>query len=105
MRDPLQPELRFSDLKDDGLEVDYARKNILSHFGIEIQEEDPDHLDEMIDLFGDNFPTTREFSDIARSKCHDIDPVENPDEALLTWLEKEEILFKTFEKHLAYDNS
>lgn len=89
--------------QDNDLEVDFPRKIILSHLGIEIQEEDPSHLDEMIGLFGDDFPTTRKFSEFARSKCNHIDPVENPDKALLAWLEKEEILFKTFEKHLAFD--
>jgi hypothetical protein len=46
------------------------------------------------------FPTTRLFSEFARSTVPDVDPVTDPDGALMASMEREEILFRTLEKHI-----
>jgi hypothetical protein len=57
----------------------------------------------MLSRFGGTFPKTREFSEYARSTLKDIDPRDDPDGALMAWMEREEILFRTLERHLLGD--
>jgi hypothetical protein len=80
-------------------ELNYAARTILSELGIELEETDEDYLDIMLDRFGGGFPTTREFSSFARETLTDVDPVADPDAAVLAWLDQEEILFRTLERH------
>ncbi len=54
----------------------------------------------MIQLFGNQFPSTKAFSSYARSTLIDIHPGDNPDIVLMKWVEREEILYRTFEKYL-----
>lgn len=81
-------------------ELNYAGKTILKLIGIESFSEDTDHLEEMLHIFKGGFPSTVRFSEYARSKVKDVTPVETPDATLIKWLEKEEALFRTLEKHL-----
>src|SRR5690606_19856344 len=53
--------------------------------------------------FGRVFPKTAEFSAFARATLPDIDCRDAPDVALLAWMEREEILFRTLERHLIGD--
>ena len=57
----------------------------------------------MIHKFGTDFPTTTIFSEFSRSTVSEISASDLSDEALLAWVEREEILFRTFEKHLLGD--
>ena len=50
--------------------------------------------------FGTQFPVTNEFSEFARSTIKDVSPIDAPDETLLKWMEHEELLFKTLERHI-----
>lgn len=84
----------------DKLELGFASRLILESIGLDIGSLDDSHLDEMISLFGASFPTTLQFSAFSRSKCTNVDPVADPDHALMTWMEKEEQLFRTLEKHI-----
>jgi hypothetical protein len=52
-------------------------------------------IEAMIEKFGDRFPTTREFSDFARTRV--TDQSDSPDDLLLSWWEMEEGLFRAFE--------
>ncbi len=80
--------------------LEYASKCILEHIGIEIDEQDTDYLEDMLVRFDGRFPSTREFSAYARNTLRDIDARDNPDEVLVRWLDREEVLFRTLEKHL-----
>lgn len=82
------------------VKLEYASKCILEHIGIEVDEQDPDYLEDMLTRFGGKFPSTREFSAYARSTLCDVDPRDNPDDVLMCWLNREEVLFRTLEKHL-----
>ena len=57
----------------------------------------------MLTKFGGKFPVTKEFSAFARSVVGEMDVERTPDAALMNWIEKEEILFRTMEKHLIAD--
>lgn len=87
----------FSNKKED---IGFAGRYIFSYLGIEIEESAPDYLDQILQRFGDKFPTTKEFSEFARSTVKNVSPIEEPDQALITWLEREELLFKTLESKI-----
>ena len=73
----------------------YAAKKVLETLGVELSpKKDPD-VEEMLSRF-DDFPKVEEFSRYARSFVN-IDPVNNPDGALIAWVDKEESFFKALE--------
>ena len=80
--------------------VEFLINEILESLQIKIENIEGEYLDRMIELFGDKFPTTFEFSEFARKtykyKTNDYDP----DSALLEWINHEEKLFKSFEEYL-----
>lgn len=84
----------------DKRELGFASRVILESIGLDVTSLDDSHLDEMISLFGASFPTTLQFSAFSRSKCTEADPLADPDHALMAWMEKEEQLFRTLEKHI-----
>lgn len=80
--------------------LEYASKCILEQIGVEIKEHGDVYLDEMLSIFHGKFPTTKEFSSYARSTLKDVDALDDPDNVLISWLNREEELFKTLEKHI-----
>lgn len=93
-------KFKVRDFTEEKIEIGFAGKYVINSLGIEVEETIDDYLDELLNKFGNNFPKTKEFSRYARSTIKDISPVEAPDEALMTWLEKEEMLFRTLERHI-----
>lgn len=83
--------------------IGFAAAVILEQIGIEVEVADDSYLDQMLAKFGAVFPPTRIFSAYARSTIADITADAHPDEALLAWMEQEEILFRTLEKHIVGD--
>ena len=83
-------------------EIDYAVRYILEELGIEVEEPDIDFLDHILEPFIESgqFPATSEFSRLARHTLPDVSPLEDPDLALLKWMEHEEKLFKRLERHI-----
>ncbi len=57
----------------------------------------------MLKKFKGGFPTTREFSEYARSTLKDINLQDGQDDVLMVWMEREEILFRTLERYLIGD--
>lgn len=88
------------DFKEDDIQLTYAGNYIITSLGFEIPETAPDYLDDLIRNFGKEFPPTARFSAFARSTLSDVSPVHEPDNTLIAWLEREELLFKTLEKHI-----
>jgi hypothetical protein len=86
--------------REDDIPLSFTAKAILEQIGVEITETDVSRLDEMIGRFGNDFPSVRVFSAYARSTVQGADPAGDPDGTLVTWHEKEEVLFRTFERHL-----
>ena len=104
----------FSDLAHPGFSVKceleteqdriaFASRFILENIGIEVEASAETHLEAMLDRFKGRFPTTREFSDYARSTLKDINAKDDRDCVLMVWMEREEILFRTLERYLISD--
>lgn len=92
-----------SEMETEQDRIGFAARVILEQIGIEPEEEAPNYLDEMLAMFGGGFPKTVEFSAYARSTVRDLSSRDGPDAALVSWMEREEILFRTLEKHLLGD--
>lgn len=89
-----------SELETEQDRIGLAATFILESIGIEVIQTEETFLDQMLARFGADFPKTREFSEFSRSTLSDIDPRQDPDGALMAWMEREEILFRTLERHL-----
>ena len=81
-------------------EIGFAARFILDELGIDAEEPEADQLDALIDRFGLTFPATRTFSELARTSLPDISARDAPDQALVAWMEREELLFRRLERRL-----
>lgn len=89
-----------SELETEQDRIGFATRVVLEQIGVDVEEEAPNYLDQMLEKFDGLFPKTTEFSAYARSTIPDLSARDDPDAALLAWMEREEILFRTLEKHL-----
>jgi len=89
-----------SELETEQDRIGFAARIVLEQIGVEIEEEAPNFLDQMLNRFHGAFPKTIEFSAYARGTIRDLTSHDDPDVALVAWMEREEILFRTLEKHL-----
>jgi hypothetical protein len=80
--------------------IQFASTFILEQIEISVETTEDTYLETMLERFGGGFPTTRTFSEFARSTLPDVRAEDDPDLALMAWMEREEILFRTLEKHL-----
>ncbi len=101
----------FSDLSHTGFSVreeleaeqdriEFASRVILENIGVNVESSEEKFLDDMLERFNGGFPTAREFSGYARSTLPEITPQDGYDDVLMAWMEREEILFRTLEKHI-----
>ena len=84
-------------------ELDYAARFILDEIGIELEDPDADKLDSIVERYGTDFPTTAEFSRIARLTLPEVRAEDDPDAALVAWLDHEEALFRRLERRIVGD--
>ncbi len=95
------PLLQQVDLRErNDRTLDPATRYILELIDIEVDATEESWLDRIIEKFGETFPSTRKFSEFARNAAKDVDCVADPDVALLAWMDLEERLFMTLEKHI-----
>lgn len=83
--------------------IEFASRFILENIGVIVESSEETFLDEMLKRFDSGFPSTKDFSAYARSTLIELDSRDDPDATLLAWMEREEILFRTLEKHLIGD--
>lgn len=95
-RDLFQRDLR----EESGRDLDLAARHVLELIDVEVELADEDWLDRLLKAFPRGLPPTRRFSDFARKACDDVDPLADPDQALLAWMDLEERLFLTYERHI-----
>lgn len=98
-----QPGLVFEQreiTRDSGGEVDFAARYILDELGIDAAEPEADLLDGLIERFGLKFPKTRVFSELARTSLPEVNALDDPDQALLDWMEREELMFRRLERRI-----
>lgn len=86
------------EFSDEEPELDFAARFILDELGIEFEEPEADKLDSIIEKFGTTFPKTAEFSDLARLTLPEVRAEDDPDAALIVWLDHEEALFRRLER-------
>ncbi len=85
---------------DDERELDFAARFLFDEIGMEFEERDADRLDSIIDRFGTAFPKTVEFSDLARRTLSEVRAEDDPDIALVAWIDHEEALFRRLERRI-----
>jgi len=81
-------------------ELDFAARYILDELGVEFEEPESDKLDSIIEKFGTAFPPTAEFSQLARLTLPEVKAEDDPDAALVAWLDHEEALFRRLERRV-----
>lgn len=80
--------------------IEFAARFILENIGVVVETHEENLLEAMLVKFDGGFPTTSEFSAYTRSTLSHINAVDDPDAALIAWMEREEILFRTLERYL-----
>jgi len=87
------------EIEAEGPKLGFASRFILDELGVELEEPDEAGLDDIIMRFGTTFPKTADFSKLARQTLPEqVSPRDDPDAALLAWLEHEEALFRRLER-------
>lgn len=89
-----------SNLDTEQDQLAFASRLVLEQVGVKINGSAELFLDDMISKFGDHFPSTRVFSEYARSTLPNVIPEDNPDVVLMQWMDREESLFRTFEEYI-----
>ena len=88
------------ELTNDSTEIGFAARAVLDHLGVEVGIAGADRLGAIVGDFGAEFPSTAEFSETARRTLPGVEPRDDPDAALLAWLEHEEALFRCLERRV-----
>lgn len=83
--------------------IAFASRVVLEAIGVVIEPSSDMLLEGMLQRFKGAFPSTREFSAYARSTLHEVRATDNGDAILMAWMEREEALFRTLERHLISD--
>lgn len=82
-------------------EIGYAERTILETLGIETETPDATKwIDILLEKFGTAFPSTNIFSEYARQTLEGVTPLDDPDRALMAWINQEEMLFRTLERYI-----
>jgi hypothetical protein len=88
----------------DRIALGFASRFILGELGIDPWPvEQAAHLETMLERFAGSFPDTRTFSNFARETDPAADVSSDVDAVLVAWLDREERLFRTLERHLIGD--
>lgn len=85
---------------DHNAELDFTARYILDELGIEPEEPEAGLLDGFIEKFGLTFPSTKVFSELARSSLPEVTAADDPDVALIKWMDREEQLFRRLERRI-----
>jgi len=93
---------REIDPDDDTSILDFLSRFILDEMGIEFEDPNANALDTIVERFGFKFPKTAEFSALARQTLPESDEAarDDPDSALMAWLNHEEALFRRLERKI-----
>ncbi len=98
---PTDSGFHLSEIDQKDHEIDFATRFILDELGIEVEEPENDLIDSLLEPFKDKFPPTSEFSDFARKTLRTyVNPIDDPDNTLLSYMEWEEKLFRRHERHI-----
>ena len=85
--------------KEKDRKLDFASLYILDQLEITVEEPESELLGRLLEPFGDKLPSTRCFSQHARKNLPvEVSVQDDPDAALMLWMEWEEKLFRCFEE-------
>lgn len=84
-------------------ELGFVARYVLDELAIEPEEPEAARLDELIEPFGLVFPKTKVFSTLARASLPDVSAADDPDAAIVDWLDREEQLFRRLERRVVAD--
>jgi EcoRII C terminal len=89
----------FKDLSGElDAELDFAARFILDALGIEFELPEADWLDSLVVKYPGTLPSTNEFASFARGTCRAVvSAADEPDQAIMAWLDHEEKLFRRHE--------
>lgn len=92
----------FRPAPTDTLRIDSMAARILESIGIEvgIPSAADAYLDGLVERFGDSFPRGADFSAYSASTLGELDWAGDPDGSLVACYEREELLFRVFERHI-----
>ena len=92
----------FRPAPTDTLRIDAMAARILESIGIEvgIPSAADAYLDGLVERFGDSFPRGADFSAYSTSTLGELDWAGDPDGSLVACYEREELLFRVFERHI-----
>lgn len=82
------------------MRMDFAARFVLDELGVEYTEPESALLEGLIASFGLKFPKTQPFSELARKSLPQVDPRDDPDAALMAWIEREEMMFRRLERKI-----
>lgn len=94
--DLVQRDLR----EEEGRILDLAARHVLELAEVEVVASADEWLDRLLKAFPAGLPPTRRFSAFAREITGNVDPRADPDHALLMWMDIEERMFLTYERHI-----
>ncbi len=97
---PVSKSFVSREIGEDAAELGFAARFILDQLGIEPEITESEELDNIIDQFQGTFPTTKEFSQVARDSLPGIDSRDDPDHVLVQWVDREEALFRRLESRI-----
>ncbi len=80
--------------------ISFVERQLLEQLGIATVTYQGEILDLILKTFGPSFPSTKIFSEFARTLVIDANPIGDPDGTLMRWLDQEEIIFRTLERHI-----
>ena len=94
-----QPSLEFEAHKiEDGLSLDFASRFILDELGLDLEIPEADRIDDLLKRLGSTLPSTKVMSEFARETVFEqVSAIDDPDHALMAWLDHEEKLFRRHE--------
>ena len=85
---------------ESGQVVDMARARILEAAGVVLPAIDESLLEQMLKLFGKNFPSSAVFGAFVRKELPDVRAEDGADAAIMAWMEREEFAFRVLEKFI-----
>ena len=83
-----------------GRSLDIAARYVLELINVEVIATEDEWLEQLLKAFGGVFPSTAKFSAFTRKLANQPDPRDDPDAALLGWMDLEERLFMTLERRI-----
>lgn len=98
-----QLPLKFEAISTSGnkdYELDFTANSILEEIGIELEDPKSNEIDTIIKPYIDKFPSTVEFSHKARLTLPEVEAKDDPDRAIMLWLEHEDKMFKKLEQNI-----